>query len=252
MPAWHLHLGDWRSAPALPPSLRGDNRPHVVISDPPYDARTHDGRRSGDEVNHKRQVQVEGIAYPPLDEASARIAVEDMVEWWHPEWVVLSGSHVTWGWFSAALGEAGYYVFAPVPWVKPACAPRKQGDGPDSACEWFCIARPRRRLRRYGHRPGYYTHASVHGNGVAGVKPLGLMRQLVLDYSEPGDVVVDPYAGTGTTLLAALLEGRNAWGAEINPATHARANARLVDEWDRQPTLPMTVERGTERQLEFK
>lgn len=78
------------------------------------------------------------------------------------------------------------------------------------------------------------------------------MRKLVLDYSEPGQLVIDPFAGSGTTLLAALLEGRRAWGAEVDPTTHARAVARIRAEHDAQPALFSDVQRGTQRHLEFK
>ena len=53
------------------------------------------------------------------------------------------------------------------------------------------------------------------------------MRAIVRDYSEPGDLVVDPCAGGGTTLLAAVMEGRRAIGAEMDPATFDKAVARL-------------------------
>lgn len=75
------------------------------------------------------------------------------------------------------------------------------------------------------------------------------MRKVILDYSEPGQLVIDPFAGSGTTLLAALLEGRRAWGAEIDPATHARAVARIIDKHDAQPALFSDVQRGTQQQL---
>ncbi len=58
-------------------------------------------------------------------------------------------------------------------------------------------------------------------------KPLGLMRAIVRDYSRFGDLVVDPYAGGGTTLLAAAMEGRRAIGAEVDPMTFEKAVARL-------------------------
>ena len=53
------------------------------------------------------------------------------------------------------------------------------------------------------------------------------MRAIVRDYSEPGDLVCDPCAGGGTTLLAAVIEGRRAIGAERDPDTFAKAVARL-------------------------
>ena len=45
-----------------------------------------------------------------------------------------------------------------------------------------------------------------------------LARQCVMIASEPGDVVLDPYAGSGTTLLAARELGRRWVGIELNPA----------------------------------
>ena len=45
-------------------------------------------------------------------------------------------------------------------------------------------------------------------------KPLGLMRYLVRTYSDASEVVLDNTAGSGTTLLAAALEGRRAVGIE--------------------------------------
>ena len=46
------------------------------------------------------------------------------------------------------------------------------------------------------------------------VKPLALMRWLVRMVTPPGGVVLDPFAGSGTTLEAAMLEGFNVIGIE--------------------------------------
>jgi DNA modification methylase len=55
------------------------------------------------------------------------------------------------------------------------------------------------------------------------------MRAIVRDYSRPGDLVCDPCAGGGTTLLAAIMEGRRAIGSEIDPVTFEKAVKRLRD-----------------------
>ena len=107
------------------------------------------------------------------------------------------------------------------------------------------VARPRsRQFSTWGCLPGaYISHCEKHG-AVAGAKPLDLMRSIVRDYSRPGDLVCDPCAGGGTTLLASLWEGRRAIGAELDADTHAKATARLSSAAipvrplldDRQPT----------------
>ena len=60
-------------------------------------------------------------------------------------------------------------------------------------------------------------------------KPLALMRWLVRLLCPPGGVVLDPYAGGGTTCLAALAEGRGYIGIERDPRYHAAAEAALAE-----------------------
>jgi DNA modification methylase len=52
------------------------------------------------------------------------------------------------------------------------------------------------------------------------------MRALVRDYSRPGDLIVDPCMGSATTILAAVIEGRRAIGAEMDPKTLRRLSSR--------------------------
>lgn len=58
-------------------------------------------------------------------------------------------------------------------------------------------------------------------------KPLALARYLVLTYSNPGDLVVDPFAGSGTFGAAALALGRRFLGAEKDPEWRQKAARRL-------------------------
>ncbi len=58
-------------------------------------------------------------------------------------------------------------------------------------------------------------------------KPVDLLRPLIRYSVPPGGWVLDPFAGSGSTILAARQEGRRAWGFEQDPANHAAALARL-------------------------
>jgi adenine-specific DNA-methyltransferase len=58
--------------------------------------------------------------------------------------------------------------------------------------------------------------------------PVELVERFVLATTRPGDLVLDPFMGVGTTACAAVLHGRRAAGAEIVPAYVAIARRRLA------------------------
>ena len=60
-------------------------------------------------------------------------------------------------------------------------------------------------------------------------KPLELMRYMVRTYSNPGDLVLDPFMGSGTTGVACVLEKRNFIGFELDEKYFNLANKRLQD-----------------------
>lgn len=57
-------------------------------------------------------------------------------------------------------------------------------------------------------------------------KPFELMRQIVR-IAEPGAVILDPFAGSGTTLLASAIEGYDSVGCELSDEIYETACARL-------------------------
>lgn len=57
--------------------------------------------------------------------------------------------------------------------------------------------------------------------------PIGLVQGLVLALSPDGGLILDPYLGSGTTAVAAMLEGRRFVGAEIDPTFHTLAVERV-------------------------
>jgi DNA modification methylase len=59
------------------------------------------------------------------------------------------------------------------------------------------------------------------------VKPVNLVAWLLNLVSRPGDLILDPFAGSGTTLVAALKTGRRAIGIELDPAYVEIARQRI-------------------------
>lgn len=149
------------------------------------------------------------------------------------------------GWFVAFNDFDGAHVIRrevkargavssePIAWVKPPTLtpPRGFNNLPAKGTE-FIVSSRFGVVARTGIIPGSYVSPSStpgpsHSLVVTGGKPLDLMRAIIRDYTRPGDLVVDPCAGGGTTLLAAMIEGRRAIGAEMDPDTYAKAKARL-------------------------
>lgn len=58
-------------------------------------------------------------------------------------------------------------------------------------------------------------------------KPMAAMEWPILKSTKPGDIVLDPYIGSGTTAMAAINCGRQFIGFEIDPKYHAEATKRV-------------------------
>src|ERR1700691_2986008 len=99
---------------------------------------------------------------------------------------------------------------------------RKTADLPLAV--WPCAQRTSQ-WQRYGR----YLPAS---NRHPGKMLPALARRAVETYSDPGDLVLDPMCGIGTTLVEAIHAGRQAVGVELEPrwAKLARANIRYAQQ----------------------
>ena len=61
------------------------------------------------------------------------------------------------------------------------------------------------------------------------INPLNIIKNLIENSSRPGDLVLDPFLGSGTTAAACLELGRNYLGYEINPEYFGTAEKRILD-----------------------
>jgi DNA modification methylase len=219
-----LRLGRWQVA------LRDVESCDSLITDPPYSQRTANGYRT-------TGIDERGIRYGHITEEDAE-ELAMLWAWRVQRWAVIFSDHIAWRWHETAWKRAGWYTFPPVGWVKRGAVPRLRGDGPASQMDHVMVAR--RVGIVDGHRPGWYlvdTPRAVPGpTGVTGNKDPNGMRALVRHYSRRGDLVIDPYAGSGTTALACALEGRRCITSEVDPATYEIARRRLSSY---TPDLPL-------------
>lgn len=126
------------------------------------------------------------------------------------------------------------------------------GEDDDSAARFFYCAKASRADRDYGltddapevsaaervgrveGSAGMDSPRAGAGRTAAGrnhhptVKPIALMRHLVRLVTPPGGLVLDPFAGSGSTGVAAMLEGFRFVGCELQPEYHAMACRRIA------------------------
>lgn len=213
MSIYDLRHGPWQTV------LADVEQVDAAIFDAPYSDKVHDGNDG--------LVVSDSLGY----EAMTPDLVAEHVKHWSPRvrgWYVTITCHVLAPEWSKCMEAAGRYVFAPVPIVDPGMTVRQQGDGPASWACYLIAARPRSKAWIGGWAcPGAYVRRPGDERSKRrGGKPLGVMRHIVRDYSRPGDLVLDTHAGGGTTLLAAMLEGRRAIGAERDEAAYHDADER--------------------------
>ena len=222
-----LRLGRWQDVLA-------DVECDALICDPPYSAAMHAGHNDGSANSKGTQKDRRGLNYTgwtPDD-------VYRFVDSWAPRckgWFVAFTSHDLEPVYTAALKAHDRYVFAPLPFFSPGSRVRLSGDGPSSWTCWIVVARPRHEpYAKWGTLPGGYAGTSPPCEVVGG-KPEWLMRAIVRDYSRPGDLVVDPFCGSGTTALACAMEGRRCVTSEELPDHYEIAKKRLGRHY--QPAL---------------
>lgn len=83
-------------------------------------------------------------------------------------------------------------------------------------------------------------------------KPLALLTRIIEMLTDPGDMVLDPYTGSGTTAIAALRAARNFAGFEYEVTTTLMAKDRIAQEQielDSIPVLPDCPNDPESRQL---
>ena len=193
-----------------------------VITDPPYDAQTHANARTSRTTDGNEIVNAIDIDFAPLGD---------------PTWLVRQLRPSRWGIAFCGLEMLGDYRRAAGDawiragfWHRVGSAPQFTGDRPAQPGEGLAIwHRSVRKRWNGGGRHAYYEHGVVRGTTRVHQtqKPEALLMELVNDFTDPGDLILDPFMGSGTTLVAAKRLGRRAIGIEINPTYCAAAVARL-------------------------
>jgi DNA modification methylase len=212
--------GDATEATAVE-RLLGADVPLLMVTDPPYgvnydplwreEAGLGAQRQTGRVENDDRVDWSEAFALFPGDVAyvwhaglyagevasslqRCEFGIRSQIIWWKQHFA-LSRGHYHWQhepcWYAVRAGK-------PASW----CGDRKQ------ATVWEVS-----NLNAFG---GEKATDTITGHGTQ--KPVELMRRPLLNHTERGGLVYDPFLGSGSTLIAAEDTGRVCYGLELSPA----------------------------------
>lgn len=193
----------------------------AIVSDPPYGISYKSGHNTGYRMKGKGPGQFRRDKnFPPIFGDDEPFDPEHLLDF--PRVVLFGANH-----FSSRLPDSKSWIV----WDK------REGQTPDNQADiemaWTNLQKPARLFGHYWRgllRKGdeNNTH-KLHPNQ----KPLMLMRWILQHYTEPGDIICDPYMGSGSTLRAAKDLGRHCIGIE-----YEESYCRIAVERLRQEPLP--------------
>ena len=133
--------------------------------------------------------------------------------------------------WKSALESCGMKFWATGHFRKLNPKPLMRGCGPSQPNEAIVICHGAHLEQRWngGGKAAEWSASVVKGTERVHPtqKPTMLLRQLVEDFTDPGELIADPFAGVATTGVAAVACGRRFWGAELLPHYHEIGLGRL-------------------------
>ncbi len=219
-----------------------------AIFDPPYSALVHSKSRAGTRELRDGNGRMSKCAisrevdfgFDPIDvDWMERMsdALFDRVRRWVLVFCDVESSHL----WRGALTSAGFDYCRTGAWIKIGGSPQFTGDRPGVGFEAIvCCHKPGRKKWNGGGALGVWSHLTCIERGGKSTandervhptqKPLSLMLELVSLFSDPGETILDPTMGSGTTGVAAVRLGRRFVGIEQMAEHYESARLRIEAE----------------------
>ena len=229
-----LYLGDCLTV--LPALATVDS----VITDPPYEAIMHKAKATASRwIRSDGGPDIKPLDFDCIDDIRDDIAnlIAGMCDGWS---LIFCAPEGVGRWADVINASNAKYKRACI-WVKPDSTPQLNGQGPAMGYEniiasWCGTGHSRWNA---GGKRGVYTHLTNsrdrHGTHPT-EKPVRLMKELIADFTNQGDLIADPFMGSGTTGVACAQMGRKFVGIEKSREYFDIACERIEDAY-RQPDL---------------
>lgn len=183
-----------------------------VITDPPYTDYVHKNAKSNRDKGHGNQaIDFESFTTEHLDKAFAEFGRLTKT------WVVSTLAYQQA--FRLSNQTHNHLELKRIGvWVKTNPMPQISADRPGQGWEAIVYLHKKGKKSAWngGGNHGNYVSAIATSTGHPTPKPLSMMTSFVERFTNAGDLILDPFAGGGTTLLAARNLGRRAIGVEID------------------------------------
>ena len=189
-----------------------------VVTDSPYSEETHGktwrSKKMAESGYKKVSAAFDGLGFGAISDAD----IGRLLAWCAPNclrWIIcFSDIEGVSRWIAMIRGAGLDYIRTCV-WDKVDGTPQLTGDRPAVGAEAIvCAHRVGRKVWNGGGKRGVYRHPTNGAERGAkphpSTKPVRLLSELVADFTDQGETILDPFAGSGTTGVAAKLNGRKA------------------------------------------
>ncbi len=217
-----------------------------IICDPPYEALIHESNKrlaTGGQLRDKRNPFKEWdfASVDDIREPFAKLAKEKS-EGWFIAFCIAEGIAK---WESAIQVAEMKYKRACL-WIKPDGMPQFNGQCPGIGYECFVTAWAGKGHSKWNGGGKHGVYYCNKGDGRQGEhpteKPVKLMSEIIKDFSNYGETILDPFMGSGTTGVACVKLGRKFIGIELNEKYFDLACRRIQDAVDRPDMFAPTPE----------
>lgn len=215
-----LYLGDCMD---ILPTL---GKVDAVITDPPYSETTHANAKSNRDKGHgNKAIDFKSLTSSELQEVLELCGIKcdrwlvSTMEWRH---IATFEQEPPKGWEFVRFGV----------WLKTNPMPQISADRPAQGWEGIAYMHSSSGLKKRwngGGQHGNYVGSIVTDGSHPTGKPIPLFSGFVERFTDIGDVVLDPFMGSGTTGVAAVQMGRKFIGIEREPKYFDIACKRIED-----------------------
>lgn len=190
-----------------------------VITDPPYEDEAHTANR---QVMGREGIEIAALKFAAMDEVTRSEITRLVVEKTNG-WALFFCQVEANDFWRRGLEAAGGKYFSTMAWVKSDAKPNYRGNGPGIGYENIVLGWCGEGKSSWngGGRSGVFVHNKNEkkddGNTHGTIKPQKLMVELVKLFTNPGELILDTFMGSGSTGVAAVSSGRKFIGIERDP-----------------------------------